>query len=90
MIFSQITQVFFFQMDCRFLCLILVIVTSSHGDVNDLEIKEVKFNNLTNEPQIHNELDILSDFSIQSKYHSVYNRKKIYFNNFLKYTLMCI
>lgn len=56
-------------MDYRFICLILVIVSSSLGDLNGLELKEIKFNNLTNEPQNHNELDILSDFTIKSKYH---------------------
>lgn len=55
-------------MDYRFICLILVIV-SSLGDLNGLDLKEIKFNNLTNEPQNHNELDILSDFTIKSKYH---------------------
>lgn len=57
-------------MDYRFICLILVIVSSSLGDLNGLDLnKEIKFNNLTNEPQNHNELDILSDFTIKSKYH---------------------
>lgn len=60
-------------MDYRFICLILVIVSSSLGDLNGLELKEIKFNNLTNEPQNHNELDILSDFTIKSKYHTYNN-----------------
>lgn len=59
-------------MDYRFICLILVIVRSSLGDLNDLDLKKIKFNNLTNENQIHNELDLLSDFSIKSKYHISY------------------
>lgn len=58
-------------MDYRFVCLILVIVSSSLGDLNGLELKEIKFNNLTNESQNHNELDILSDFTIKSKYHII-------------------
>lgn len=69
-------------MDCRFICLILVIVSSSFGDLNGLELKEIKFNNLTNEPQNSNELDILSDFTIKSKYHTIIH----FFKYFTIYT----